>query len=194
MESARCPPPKAPSPTRSVASKGEQHKLSPGNAESPNLNKEITEEAKPVIASQQVPEKVRTAKAVDVSEATHESMSVKEPASQGSAPLPEEEVQQKLVPIEAGNDQSLHTHTHMCVCVLGRDGWNLLHSLNFTQKWCTSSLTDSDFFLVREEKEKEESLHASKWYICCFSLVFGRFCKSGFIHDMNDYFYFFFME
>uniref|UniRef100_A0A6N2KDR3 DWNN domain-containing protein n=2 Tax=Salix TaxID=40685 RepID=A0A6N2KDR3_SALVM len=101
MESARCPQPKVPSPAQSVASKGE-HKLSPGNAESPILNKEITEEEKPIIASQQVSEKVRTAKAVDVSEATHESMSVKELASQGSAPLAEEEVQQKLVPIEAG--------------------------------------------------------------------------------------------
>ncbi|CAK7356347.1 unnamed protein product [Dovyalis caffra] len=100
MESARCPPPKIPSPTQSAASKGE-HKTSPGNEVSPNLNKEITEE-KPVIASQQVPEKVRTAKAADVSEATHESMSVKEPASQGSAPLAEEEVQQKLAPGEAG--------------------------------------------------------------------------------------------
>ncbi|RYR66064.1 hypothetical protein Ahy_A03g012009 isoform C [Arachis hypogaea] len=37
----------------------------------------------------------------DVSEATHESMSVKEPASQGSAQLVEEEVQQKMVPAEA---------------------------------------------------------------------------------------------
>jgi E3 ubiquitin-protein ligase RBBP6 len=123
MESARCPPPKVPSPTRSVASKGEQHKLSPGNAESPNLNKEITEEEKPVFASQQVPEKVRTAKAADVSEATHESMSVKEPASQGSAPLPEEEVQQKLVPIEAGNDQSLYIYILLLLLLLlGRDG------------------------------------------------------------------------
>jgi hypothetical protein len=31
------------------------------------------------------------------------SMSVKEPVSQGSAPVVEEEVQQKLVPTEAGN-------------------------------------------------------------------------------------------
>ncbi|XP_034932550.1 E3 ubiquitin ligase PARAQUAT TOLERANCE 3 isoform X1 [Populus alba] len=101
MESARCPPPKIPSPTQSAASKGE-HKPSPVNEESPILNKEIAEEEKPLIASQQVPEKVRTAKAVDVSEATHESISVKEPASQGSAPLAEEEVQQKLAPGEAG--------------------------------------------------------------------------------------------
>ncbi|KAL9405922.1 hypothetical protein Peur_002894 [Populus x canadensis] len=124
MESARCPPPKVPSPTRSVASKGEQHKLSPGNAESPNLNKEITEEEKPVIASQQVPEKVRTAKAADVSEATHESMSVKEPASQGSAPLPEEEVQQKLVPIEAGKKKKRKK-----VCMPPNDSWRASQDL-----------------------------------------------------------------
>ncbi|KAB5564103.1 hypothetical protein DKX38_004157 [Salix brachista] len=101
MESARCPPPKIPSPTQSAASMGE-HKPSPVNEEFPILNKEIVEEEKPLNASQQVPDKVRTAKAVDVSEATHESVSVKEPASQGSAPLAEEEVQQKLAPGEAG--------------------------------------------------------------------------------------------
>ncbi|KAG5248863.1 E3 ubiquitin ligase [Salix suchowensis] len=101
MESARCPPPKIPSPTQSAASMGE-HKPSPVNEEFPILNKEIAEEEKPLNASQLDPDKVRTAKAADVSEATHESVSVKEPASQGSAPLAEEEVQQKLAPGEAG--------------------------------------------------------------------------------------------
>jgi E3 ubiquitin-protein ligase RBBP6 len=119
MESARCPPPKIPSPTQSAASKGE-HKPFTVNEESPIFNKEIAEEEKPLIASQQVPEKVRTAKAVDVSGATHESISVKEPASQGSAPLAEEEVQQKLAPGEAGNGQSLYIH--LLLLLLGRYG------------------------------------------------------------------------
>lgn len=96
MESARCPQPKIPSPTMSAASKGEQIP-SPGPviAETPQVQ-ETAVVVKPVIATQQPVEKVRTVKVPDVSEATHESFSVKEPASQGSAPLVEEEVQQKL--------------------------------------------------------------------------------------------------
>lgn len=106
MESARCPQPKIPSPTMSAASKGEQIP-SPGPviAETPQVQ-EAAVVANPVIATQQPIEKVRTAKVADVSEATHESISVKEPASQGSAPLVEEEVQQKLASGasgEAGN-------------------------------------------------------------------------------------------
>lgn len=100
MESARCPQPKVPSPSMSAASKGEQ-KPSAGNDETPKIQ-ETVDEAKPVIPPQKVIEKARSAKVADVSEATHESMSVKEPASQGSAQLVEEEVQQKLAPGEAG--------------------------------------------------------------------------------------------
>lgn len=100
MESARCPQPKAPSPTLSAASKGEQK---PFNEETPSIWKTV-DEGKAAIAPQQTAERVRTAKAADISEATHESMSVKEPAaSQGSAPLAEEEVQQKVATSEAGN-------------------------------------------------------------------------------------------
>ncbi|KAJ0106183.1 hypothetical protein Patl1_18454 [Pistacia atlantica] len=100
MESARLPP-KVPSPTMSAASKGEQKPL-PIEEETPVM-KETADEGKAVIAPQQVLEKPRVvAKAPDVSEATLESMSVKEPASQGSAPLVEEEVQQKMASGEAG--------------------------------------------------------------------------------------------
>ncbi|XP_031252792.1 E3 ubiquitin ligase PQT3-like [Pistacia vera] len=100
MESARLPP-KVPSPTMSAASKGEQKPL-PIEEETPVM-KETADEGKAVIAPQQVLEKPRAvAKAPDVSEATLESMSVKEPASQGSAPLVEEEVQQKMASGEAG--------------------------------------------------------------------------------------------
>lgn len=101
MESARCPQPKIPSPTQSAASRGEELQLSL-NKETPKMQ-ETADEVKPVVAPQQILEKVRTTKVADVSEATHESMSVKEPASQGSAPLVEEEVQQRLASGEAGN-------------------------------------------------------------------------------------------
>ncbi|KAI4327145.1 hypothetical protein L6164_019642 [Bauhinia variegata] len=100
MESARCPQPKIPSPTSSAASKGEQ-KVSLANDETTKIQ-ETGDERKAVSAPQQSLEKVRATRAGDISEATHESVSVKEPASQGSAQLVEEEVQQKLAPNEAG--------------------------------------------------------------------------------------------
>ncbi|XP_044476654.1 E3 ubiquitin ligase PQT3-like [Mangifera indica] len=91
MESARLQP-KVPSPNMSAASKGEQKPLP---IEEEILMQETTDEGKDVIAPQQVMEKLRAvAKAPDVSEAT--------PASQGSAPLVEEEVQQKIASGEAG--------------------------------------------------------------------------------------------
>lgn len=101
MESARCPQPKIPSPTLSAASRGENKPL-PLNEETLKTQETI-DEVKPVLAPQPMLEKVRNTKVADVSEATHESMSVKEPASQGSAPLVEEEVQQRLASVEAGN-------------------------------------------------------------------------------------------
>ncbi|KAH1074990.1 hypothetical protein J1N35_027318 [Gossypium stocksii] len=100
MESARCPQPKIPSPTTSAASKEEQKPVSV-KEESSDVKDKATE-IKVAIPPQQVLEKVKTAKLADASEATLESMSVKEPASHGSAPLVEEEVQQKLASGEAG--------------------------------------------------------------------------------------------
>lgn len=101
MESARCPQPKMPSPTFSAASKGEQMPP-PQIEETPITIKPIADESKPANPPPQLPDKGRTGKAADMSEATLESMSVKEPASQGSAPLAEEEVQQKVASGEAG--------------------------------------------------------------------------------------------
>ncbi|KAI4315233.1 hypothetical protein L6164_028067 [Bauhinia variegata] len=100
MESARCPQPKIPSPTSSAASKGEQ-KVPLANDGTTKIP-ETGDDRKDVSAPQQTLEKVRATRAVDISEATHESVSVKEPASQGSAQLVEEEVQQKLAPNETG--------------------------------------------------------------------------------------------
>ena len=104
MESARCPQPKIPSPTSSAASKGDL-KVSSVNEKTTNIQ-ETADDRKAVSAPQQTSEQVRNPRAADISEATHESMSVKEPASQGSAQQVEEEVQQKLVPTEAGNIDS----------------------------------------------------------------------------------------
>lgn len=63
---------------------------------------EAIEEVKVEIAPQPLLEKGRSSKVVDISEATHESISVKEPASQGSALLVDEEVQQKPAVSDAG--------------------------------------------------------------------------------------------
>jgi E3 ubiquitin-protein ligase RBBP6 len=108
MESARCPQPKIPSPTSSAASKGGL-KISPVNDGTTNIQ-DTADETKVVSAPQQASEHVKIPRAGDVSEATHESKSVKEPVSQGSAQVVEEEVQQKLVPTEAGNVD--------CYCVI----------------------------------------------------------------------------
>lgn len=105
MESARCPQPKIPSPTLSAASKGEQvvppQQVPPQNEETTNIQN-TTEPMKVDNAPEQTLDKLRIAKVADVSEATHESRSMKEPASQGSALVAEEELQQKPVSGEAG--------------------------------------------------------------------------------------------
>ncbi|GMJ00413.1 hypothetical protein like AT5G47430 [Hibiscus trionum] len=100
MESARGPQPKIPSPTTSAASKGEQKPVS-AKEESPDV-RDKANEMKETIPPHQILENVKTTKLADASEATLESMSVKEPASQGSVPLVEEEVQQKVASEEAG--------------------------------------------------------------------------------------------
>lgn len=105
MESARVLPPKIPSPAQSAASKGEllpPPPPPPPQKEENSKALENAEEGKNESAPQQMLERGRTLKVADVSEATHES-DVKEPASQGSAPLAEEEVQQKPVVGEAGS-------------------------------------------------------------------------------------------
>jgi len=106
MESSRCPQPKIPSPTSSATSKGEP-KVSQVNEGMTNIQ-EIAAERKDVSTAQQVSEQVMIPRAAVVSEVTHESMSVKEPASQGSAKLVEEEVQQKLVPTDGGNVECVY--------------------------------------------------------------------------------------
>ncbi|XP_057463478.1 E3 ubiquitin ligase PARAQUAT TOLERANCE 3-like [Actinidia eriantha] len=91
--------PKVPSPTLSAASKGQQA-TAPQNEAMPMV-KEPADQGRTVSAPQKNLEKGRMGKVPDVSEATHDSMSVREPASQGSAPLADEEVQQRPVSSEA---------------------------------------------------------------------------------------------
>ncbi|THF95502.1 hypothetical protein TEA_025924 [Camellia sinensis var. sinensis] len=107
--------PKVPSPTQSAASKGEQlpppqythSAVSKGEQLPPPQNEEISkvrdaaDQGTILSAPQKTLEKGRTGKVPNASEATHDSMSMKEPASQGSALLADEEVQQKLVSGEA---------------------------------------------------------------------------------------------
>lgn len=109
MESARCPQPRIQSPTQSAASKGEQ--MLPPRSEGTLTVRESMDGIKPSDAPQlqlqpQISEKGKITKVPDVSEATHESASVKEPASQGSARPVEEEVQQKVAAGEAGKFQA----------------------------------------------------------------------------------------
>ncbi|KAL6985978.1 RING-type E3 ubiquitin transferase [Sarracenia purpurea var. burkii] len=91
---------KVPSPSLSAASKGEQVPP-PQNEEIPKV-KQTADQGKVASSPQRTMEKGRMGKVPDASEATHDSMSVKEPASQGSAPLADEEVQQRPVSGEAG--------------------------------------------------------------------------------------------
>lgn len=101
MES-RNPQPKVPSPTQSVAPRGEQMPAPAAQKEEVLRLPEVTEEAKSHGALHQTLEKLPVPKGADFSAATHESASVKEPASQCSAPLVDEEVHQKPVSGEAG--------------------------------------------------------------------------------------------
>lgn len=98
MESARDPQPKMPSPTMSSASKGEHNQ--PLIEVSPKMDN--AEQVQTVTAPQETSERAKNIKVPDVSEATHDSFSVREPPSQSSAPQAEEEVQQKVASSEAG--------------------------------------------------------------------------------------------
>lgn len=91
VESARCPPARVPSPTLSAASKGEHPPVEENNT----LRPVVDEDQAAIAAPQQTPENAKSSSKVAVSEATHESASAKEPASQASAPHAEEEVQLK---------------------------------------------------------------------------------------------------
>lgn len=86
--------PKLPSPILSAASKGEQAQPPPVE-EASKVGETV--EGNTSVAPPKTMDRGKAGRIPDVSEATHDSMSVKEPASQGSAPLADEEVQQKPV-------------------------------------------------------------------------------------------------
>ncbi|KAL3535807.1 hypothetical protein ACH5RR_004268 [Cinchona calisaya] len=96
MES-RNPQPKPPSPTQSATSKGKHVPQPPAKKQETSKVHEVVEEVKAVSGPQQTIEKVRLPEGAGVTEATHESVSVKEPTSQGS----DDEVQQIPVSGEA---------------------------------------------------------------------------------------------
>ncbi|KAK1430534.1 hypothetical protein QVD17_13346 [Tagetes erecta] len=104
MESARCAPPppqpKIPSPSPSATSKGEQPPP-PQNGDNTKMQSGPTENNVAPVVQQATSGKGKVNKAPDVSEATYESKSMMEPASQGSGRPADDEVQQKQVPAEA---------------------------------------------------------------------------------------------
>lgn len=117
MES-RNPQAKVPSPTQSAASKGQQVPAPPPQRQEVPTIVETVEENKPAIVPLKS-EKGIALKVPDASEATHDSRTVKEAASQGSAPLPDEEVQQKPISGEAG--KSIHIFCYMQYLCQGFD-------------------------------------------------------------------------
>ncbi|XP_073132901.1 E3 ubiquitin ligase PARAQUAT TOLERANCE 3-like [Henckelia pumila] len=103
MES-RNPQAKVPSPNQSAASRGEQVPASHHQKEeSPKIVDLVVEDkAVNTPPAVQIQEKGKSQKVPDVSEATHDSKSVKETTLPANAQLADEEVQQKLVLVEAG--------------------------------------------------------------------------------------------
>lgn len=129
MESARNPLPKNPSPSQSAASRGEKvPQPLPQKEETSRVPETAGETSKADKISQPLPQKEETLRAPekveevkletaplqllekgkmpkmgDISEPTHESFSLKEPASQGSALPVDEEVQQKPAAVAAAD-------------------------------------------------------------------------------------------
>nr|GMD76434.1 zinc finger CCCH domain-containing protein 18-like isoform X1 [Ipomoea batatas] len=129
MESARNPMPKNPSPSQSAASRGEKvPQPLPQKEETSRVPETAGETSKADKISQPLPQKEETLRAPekveevkletaplqllekgkmpkmgDISEPTHESFSLKEPASQGSALPVDEEVQQKPAAVAAAD-------------------------------------------------------------------------------------------
>ena len=91
MESSRCAKSKVPSPSLSGCAK--EANTAPSRLYMPNVKENTSEKKPPVNQPQQSLEKKHSTKIAEPLEATHESMSTKEPLSQESAPLVEEEVQ-----------------------------------------------------------------------------------------------------
>lgn len=139
MESARCPQPKMASPTQSAASKGE-HVPPTSIKETPKPDETANEEtsagpSQPVI--QQTSDKLKTLKVPDISEATLESGSAREPAPQCNALQVEEEVQQKLAAAEGGSISRIIQDPRYNLFIFGRKNCILIPTLG-SAKWILS--------------------------------------------------------
>ncbi|KFK32178.1 hypothetical protein AALP_AA6G207800 [Arabis alpina] len=96
VESARCPPPKVPSPTTSAASRGEKNPARSNNNETSTVKPSI-EIAEITSAPQASAEIVKVEKPVDASENTRGSLNGKEAAvSQVNTQPPKEEIPQQV--------------------------------------------------------------------------------------------------
>ena len=113
MESARRARSKVSSPSLSGCTK--EANTVPSRLYMPNVKENISKNKPPVNQPQQSLEKNRSTKTVELLEATHESMSTKEPLSQESAPLVEEEVQHKFHVVEPSS--------YYLACLLGWFFW-----------------------------------------------------------------------
>uniref|UniRef100_A0A1D1Z2T2 E3 ubiquitin-protein ligase RBBP6 n=1 Tax=Anthurium amnicola TaxID=1678845 RepID=A0A1D1Z2T2_9ARAE len=102
MESARPAQLKAPSPTQSATSKEERKATSAKEHTEIKQVGDENEDKEVSIAGQSLSLENKTLKPVGLSEATPESMSTKEPTSQESAPVPEEDAQEKIVSSDQG--------------------------------------------------------------------------------------------
>ena len=113
MESSRCARSKVPSPSLSGCAK--EANIAPSKLYMPNVKENIYEKKPAINHPQQSLEKNCSTKTVEPLEATLESMSTKEPLSQESAPLVEEEVQQKFHVVEPSS--------YYFACLLGWFFW-----------------------------------------------------------------------
>ena len=109
MESTKRARSKVSSPSLSGCAKEEN--TTPSRLYMPNVKENISEKKPLVNQPQQSLEKNHSRKTAKPLEATHESMSTKEPLSQESAPLVEEEVQQKFHVVEPSS--------YYLACLLG---------------------------------------------------------------------------
>ena len=113
MESTKRARSKVSSPSLSRCAK--EANTTPSRLYMPNVKENISEMKPPVKQPQQSLEKNHSTKTTNMLEATHESMSTKEPLSQESAPLVEEEVQQKFHVVEQSS--------YYLACLLGWFFW-----------------------------------------------------------------------
>lgn len=104
LESARCPPPKALSPTTSVASKGEKKPVPSNNNDASTLKPPM--EIAEITSAPRASAEVNVEKHADACESTQGSVIVKEATvSKLNTQAPKEEVQQQVAAGEPGKQR-----------------------------------------------------------------------------------------